>query len=424
MRHCLTGFGFGPIQAGLFIAEAWQSGRFDRIVISEIDAILVEAIRKNRGRYSINVAHCDHIEARHIDGVELLNPNDPGDHACLSEALSQSTEMVTSLPSVSFYTAGDSRSVAARIAEGLRNPNTPTIIYTAENNNHAAEILQEQVSSRMGKSLPPTVQFLNTVIGKMSQVVTDPPVIRQMNLEPIAPGIDKAFLVEAFNRILVTRTMIPGFRPGIDVFVEKDNLLPFEEAKLFGHNAVHALLAFLADFKGLARMTEVARERRIMEIARCAFLDESGASLTRKYASLGDDLFSDYGYKAYAEDLLTRITNPWLNDTVERAARDPIRKLAPNDRIFGAMSLALEYGIEPMNMAMGALAGLISILRQPQAHQLPDALRHHPDLGSIPESGLRDLLQWVWRGRIPDRNDHLFKCVFDVRDRLIGLHRP
>ena len=102
----------------------------------------------------------------------------------------------------------------------------------------------------------------------MSQVVTDPAVIRQMNLEPIAPGLDKAFLVEAFNRILVTRTTIPGFRPGIEVFVEKDDLLPFEEAKLYGHNAIHALLAYLAAFKGLARMTEVAGDRRIMEIAR------------------------------------------------------------------------------------------------------------------------------------------------------------
>ena len=423
MRHCLTGFGFGPIQAGLFVAEAFGSGRFDRIVISEIDAGLVEAIRKNRGRYSVNVAHADRIEARHIDGIELLNPNEPDDEKRLSDALRQSTEIVTSLPSVSFYTTGDSRSVAARIADALRNRDLPAIVYTAENNNHAAEILQEQVASRLGTALPPTAQFLNTVIGKMSQVVTDPGVIRQMNLEPIAPGFDKAFLVEAFNRILVTRTTIPGFRPGIEVFVEKDDLLPFEEAKLYGHNAIHALLAYLAAFKGLARMTEVAGDRRIMEIARRAFLDESGAALTRKYAHLGDDLFTEAGYRTYAEDLLTRITNPWLNDTVERAARDPIRKLAPNDRIFGTMSLAVEYGIEPNNMAMGALAGLMSILRQPQLHQLPDSLRY-PNLGSIPESGLRDLLHWVLRGHNPDRNDHLFKCIVGVKGRLMGLRGP
>jgi hypothetical protein len=87
------------------------------------------------------------------------------------------------------------------------------------------------------------------------------------------------------------------------------------------------------------------------------------------------------------------------------------------------MSLALEYGVEPKNMALGALAGLISILRQPQTHQLPDSLRH-PDIGPIPQSGLRDLLQWVWRGRMPDRNDPVFKCVFEVQGRLMGLLGP
>src|SRR5512138_3908552 len=100
MRHCLTGFGFGPIQAGLFVAEAFGSGNFDRIVVSEIDAALVAAIRANHGRYAVNIAHADGIEARHIDGVELLNPNDPDDQKRLFDALRQSPEIVTSLPSV------------------------------------------------------------------------------------------------------------------------------------------------------------------------------------------------------------------------------------------------------------------------------------------------------------------------------------
>jgi hypothetical protein len=47
------------------------------------------------------------------------------------------------------------------------------------------------------------VQFLNTVIGKMSQVVTDPREIVERSLAPIAPGIDRAFLVEEF--LLVSR---------------------------------------------------------------------------------------------------------------------------------------------------------------------------------------------------------------------------
>ena len=32
-----TAFSFGPIQAGLFVAEAFKSGNFAKIVIAEID---------------------------------------------------------------------------------------------------------------------------------------------------------------------------------------------------------------------------------------------------------------------------------------------------------------------------------------------------------------------------------------------------
>jgi hypothetical protein len=34
-EHIFTGFGFGPIQGGLFAKEAFQSGNFTRIVIAE-----------------------------------------------------------------------------------------------------------------------------------------------------------------------------------------------------------------------------------------------------------------------------------------------------------------------------------------------------------------------------------------------------
>jgi len=67
-----------------------------------------------------------------------------------------------------------------------------TIIYAAENNNRAAEILQEAVLRRAGASLPKNVQFLNTVIGKMSRVVADPAEIAKLKLKTVAPRIERA----------------------------------------------------------------------------------------------------------------------------------------------------------------------------------------------------------------------------------------
>ena len=351
-KHVFVGFGFGPIQSGLFVSEAFKSGNFSRIVIAEIDQKFVDAVRANNGSYFVNIASNNGISADKIDGIEMLNPTVEADRDELLNALSQATEIVTSLPSVNFYDMGKD-SVASLIAKGLKNSIAPgTVIYTAENNNHAAEILEEKVGTFKN------VQFLNTVIGKMSQVLNDKNEISEKQLKTIAPGFNRAFLVEEFNRILVTKCTILSFKPGIKVFLEKEDLMPFEEAKLFGHNATHALLAYIGAAKGYTKMAELKDDAGLMRIAGDAFINESGAALIKKYADLNDELFTKSGYKAYAEDLLERMTNPYLSDPIERAARDPQRKLSPNDRIFGTMQLALEYGIEPVNMAKGAAAGI------------------------------------------------------------------
>ncbi|MCJ7674242.1 MAG: hypothetical protein MUO33_03710 [Sedimentisphaerales bacterium] len=419
--HIFTGFGFGPIQAGLFVKEAFGSGNFSRIIVAEIDRQLVDVVRANGGSYYVNVAKADGIEALRIDNIELLNPNVTGDNKILLEALTQSTEIATCLPSVDFYDSGGTGSVASLIAGGLQNGQAAAaIIYTAENNNRAAEVLEEAVIKKVGVLPVKKVQFLNTVIGKMSRVVTEPAEIQQHRLAAIAPGIQRAFLVEQFNRILVSRTKIPGFKPGIEVFIEKDDLLPFEEAKLYGHNAIHALLGFLGALKGYATMTEVKQDSAIMKIGRDAFLQESGAALIKKYAHLRDQLFTEAGYKEYADDLLTRMTNPYLADTVARVCRDIVRKLGLNERIFGTMQLALEYGIEPTNMALGAMAGIALLLQKSHEYKVPRQLRFD-NWRRLEEKQIRQVLNWVWAGQEGADTDRLIRYTHQAMEHFAAL---
>jgi mannitol-1-phosphate 5-dehydrogenase len=408
--HVFVGFGFGPIQSGLFAKEAFESGNFKRIVIAEIDQKLVDAVRASGGTYYVNIAGKKGIELRKITGIEIYNPSVPQDRNTLLEILSQATEIVTSLPSVKFFDNGSDSSVAALISGGLKNSTAPgTIIYTAENNNHAAEILQDVVTKRLGSVNLEKVQFLNTVIGKMSQVVTDPAMIENLKIRRLADGIDRAFLVEEFNRILVTRTHLKGFTPGIRVFVEKDDLLPYEEAKLYGHNAIHALIAYLGASQGYLYMTQVKQNRRLMDIARNAFLNESGAALIKKYSRLNDELFTPAGYQAYADDLLERMTNPYLQDTIDRAGRDPVRKLSIDDRIFGTMCLALDYGIDPVNMACGALAGVKTLLKNAQANKLPAQVCFDP--GALTAGQLSEVLNWLWANHNSKHAPRLIELV-------------
>ena len=343
-----VGFGFGAIQGGLFLYEAFRSGNFDRLVVAEVLPDVVAALRHSGGRYRVNVATPAGLEVHEITGIEALNPKDPTDRIALLAALGEASEICTALPSVDFFS-----SVAPLLAEGLRSP---AIIYTAENNNHAAELLEAAVR-KLQPSLSVNHQFLNTVIGKMSGVVT-----ATGSLVAITDDLPRAFLVEEFNRILITQISVPGFRRGIEVFAEKPDLLPFEEAKLYGHNAVHALLGYLANQRGYQFMSDLAGDAELMQLGREAFLVESGPALIARRGGL-DPLFTPAGYQAYAEDLLRRMMNPWLSDAVVRIIRDPRRKLSWQDRLIGTMRLALDAGIQPVRFAKGARAA-VAVLAQ------------------------------------------------------------
>ena len=364
MPGTFVGFGFGPIQTGLMLCEAAESGNFDRFVIAEVDQVLVDAVRAAGDVVTINIAGPVGIRPQRLPGIRLCNPRVSADRTLIVAAVRDARELATAIPSVSFYGAGGSSSIASLITDGA-DPGTQRIVYTAENNNYAAELLREELLKNAPSERFAGLQVLNTVIGKMSGVISSAEEMRKLGLSPMVPGFDKCVLVEEFNRILISRISLPGFTRGIRVFEEKDDLLPFEEAKLYGHNAVHALLGSLARLRGYTAMSQIRDDVELLSFGREAFLRECGAALIGKHGKTGDPLFTDGGFASYADDLLGRMTNPFLHDRVERIIRDPRRKLAWSDRFFGTMRLAMSQGIEPKALALGAAAETLFAL-EPQ----------------------------------------------------------
>jgi len=372
-KRTFVGFGFGAIQAGLFLYEAFRSGNFGRLVVAEIRPELVDAVCRAGGLYAVNVAHADRVEPVFVGPVEIVDPAAEGGRRRLIEATADADEIATAVPSVQHYVSEAPGSLHRLLAEGLRRKaacsGRPAVLYAAENHNRAAEILEEEVTRAIPEDERPCVssriRYLNTVIGKMSGIVDAagprPPA-------PIAPGLDSAFLVEAFNRILISRIRFdesagaPLFRGGITCFLEKEDLLPFEEAKLYGHNAVHALAAYLAAMRGVQWIADLRSFPGIMGFLRMAFIEESGKTLIRRNAGV-DPLFTEQGYRDYADDLLARMVNPFLQDSVERVGRDPERKLAWDDRLIGTMRLALAEQVIPSSFAVGAAAALATVDR-------------------------------------------------------------
>ena len=102
----------------------------------------------------------------------------------------------------------------------------------------------------------------------------------------------------------------------------------------------------------------------VIDCVRQAMIQESGLPLCRRYAGV-DPLFTAAGFRAYAEDLIVRMLNPYVRDTVARVGRDPARKLGWDDRLVGAMRLALAEGVTPRRYGWGAAAALKALAVTP-----------------------------------------------------------
>jgi len=373
-NRTFVGLGFGPIQAGLFLYEAFRSGGFGRLVVGEVLPDVVSAMRAAGGWYSLNVARSDRVKITTVGPVEIDDPASAPDVRHLVDAVAGAEEIATAVPSVRHYLASGPSSIHRILAEGLRKKAAShgprAVVYAAENHNHAAEILEaavfDEIPAAERASVRARVRFLNTVIGKMSGVISDAAEIQAKGLATFTPQQKRAFLVEVFNRILISRVDFgeaggePRFERGITAFEEKDDLLPFEEAKLYGHNATHALAAYIGALRGLNRIAELRQFPDLLDFLRAAFLEESGATLIRKHAGK-DRLFTPEGYREFALDLLERMTNPYLQDTVERVGRDPQRKLGWDDRLVGTLRAALQQGVVPRRYALGAAAALAAL---------------------------------------------------------------
>jgi mannitol-1-phosphate 5-dehydrogenase len=189
------------------------------------------------------------------------------------------------------------------------------------------------------------------------------------------------------------------------VFQEKDDLLPFEEAKLFGHNAVHSMLGFLAYLKDYQYMSDIRDDPSLYHYGEIAFRNECGALLLKKFKDLNDPLFTEDGFEFYGSDLLKRMTNPYLRDEVKRICRDPFRKIGYNDRFLGTMREAFKQNIIAKTIAWAVIGGLCYIINE----KISIGIDYPADLSALSIGNIKSILREVWKNEKDDgnRNDCL-----------------
>jgi mannitol-1-phosphate 5-dehydrogenase len=121
--------------------------------------------------------------------------------------------------------------------------------------------------------------------------------------------------------------------------------------KLYTYNSVNAVISYMGYMKGYAMLSEAANDPDIAEAAREA-AREAGESLCAHFG------FDPEDQRRFAAPAIAKFQNRDIVDPIERNARDPIRKLARDDRLVGPACLAIEHGIRPVALSRGIAAAL------------------------------------------------------------------
>jgi mannitol-1-phosphate 5-dehydrogenase len=130
-------------------------------------------------------------------------------------------------------------------------------------------------------------------------------------------------------KALITDFSIPHFVP------VKNFELNIRE-KLYIYNMAHAMTSYLGWLYNYEYVDQAYMSKKINTDVRKA-MEASALALAKEYdVDYSDELL-------VVNDIERRICNDRIRDTVVRIAADPVRKLAPDDRLTGTLKLTLKH---------------------------------------------------------------------------------
>lgn len=330
----LVQFGAGNI--GRSLSGALFSAAGYEVVFVDVDERLVEALNR-QGSYRV-VVKDEKPDEIVVSGIRAV---DAADVDGVAKEIAGADIAATAVGPRAF------KAVAGLLAKGLiRRGGRPLDVILCENLHDAARVfrgyLDEALAPRDPSAFP--VGLIETSIGKMVPIMPDE--VRRAD-----PTVVWA---EAYNQIIADRDGFINPIPDVPGLVTRGNFGAYVERKLFVHNLGHAACAYLGFLEGAHFIWEAMGKEEPAAVA-SGSMNESGRALQLKYP--GE--WSEAEMEEHVQDLLRRFRNRALGDTVHRVGRDLPRKLAPQDRLVGALRLHVEYGIEPGNTIRAAAAALL-----------------------------------------------------------------
>ena len=346
-------YGGGNIGRGFIGALLSQSGY--EVTFIDVAEPVVKHLQAHQ-KYPIRIVESHGYEDVWVENVTAVNGNLPE----AVEAIANCDIMATAVG------ARILKFIVPNIVAGLRKRwemgKDPLNIIICENLNDANKVLEEMLKAELTKEeqkkFDETVGLVEASIGRMVPVQT----------EEMKAGEPMRVCVERYGFLPVDKEAFKGEVPEIKNMVPYAPFDFYIKRKLYVHNMGHASCAYLGNLMGLDYIYESIAIPEVRILVQNA-MQESQMALSKRYGAPMMDL------QEHITDLLFRFTNAALRDTCQRVGGDPARKLSPEDRLIGSSLLALEEGITPAYIAVGAAAGLRRYLKENGGVQSIDAAK-------------------------------------------------
>jgi mannitol-1-phosphate 5-dehydrogenase len=319
-------WGAGKIGRG-FVAEAFDRGGYE-LVFVDADEKLVSRLNEE-GQYTlVKAPPKDEPEILTIGGYTALHTSETVKINGLVREVPYIAVVV--FPKV-FPALANSLApgIEARAASGK-----PLDIIICANTRGAAEAfkphLEKELSEEARRFLSEKVGLAETVIMRVG--VATP--------ERFASYGDLTVTTSDFPYMPVDKRGFRGEFPDVPILKPMDGIEAEETRKFYTYNMVHAIYAYAGGMRGHNTVTEAAADPLVAAEVDAA-LDEAARALDREYG-FGADEMAEWNRK-----VVENLTNPLLEDSLERLGKDPIRKLGHSDRLVGPARLCKWHGILP-----------------------------------------------------------------------------
>ena len=327
MKDKIIIFGAGKIGRS-FIGQLFSIGGFD-VVFADIDLTIINELN-SRKKYEVVVKSDEKEEVIMVHNVRAI---DARNSELVAKEISEARILAVSVGKRALS------SIFPLIAQGImrrynNNKYDAIDIIIAENMLDASFYFKKELQNYLTCDFPidQFVGLIETSIGKMVPIVP----------KKLAEKDSLRVFAEPYNTLILDKKAFRKSIPVIKGLSPKENIKAWVDRKLFIHNLGHAATAYWGFYNNplYHYVWEALETPDTFKTVRKTMLQAANL-LKKKYPNE----FTLTELTDHVDDLLDRFKNKALGDTIFRVGYDLVRKLGPNDRLAGAIKLAIQLNL-------------------------------------------------------------------------------